>query len=684
MKIAPLNLNNVRQGVIFKGKTPNIDDLIASKRFANCALNNLESNLLNSIKNKNPDLIKTINGVEYVPDDTLLRRFTSSLKCFFGMPLDVLDSIAKKFPNLKLNNAEFLQKYRDSVQLEDNIRALQGLQKNGSKFAKEYMDAKGLTEYPTGNCGKYCKSICDPVTNKFVEQLNNTMADKVANYDTKKERFATRLISGFTAALFLGNDFYNKSIQKGKTKEEAKKEQHIKQGQEIKENICEAITQFAVFACFSKIVNKSAWAPAIIGAAIGLVSRVVSRLSSGMRITRMDVPENNNSKKQLLSMNDFVESAKAGNAEELLKRKCENNEIGKAEGKKKKPVLSAKNILLFCAASIMGGYALRFGKNHTKIGQSIADMMKSRAEKLKPEIIEEISTTPDKLMKLADVLYENGNDKFGDNIRRIISNIDESGNISLGTDFKTKKLFGKIEVKVKDLKALKTAPFRFVKELVSYPYKIANKLEEAIRNSKIVKNGGTIPEKTKLTEDIYGIQNLYKRFLEFEEKSNGDEAKLIKDFGEYVNKMILKANNEVTSSKGDNSKIAVMAQTLGTLTGMWFNMNDEFNSSVRNGSTKEEAEKDARLRGINKFFRMTIQVIISGSLNDIFKKQYNNSIASSAAVVAASTVLTDMASRVLSGMPSKKMTKEELEQYQKDHKEGAMSWYYKMIDKLAS
>ena len=127
-----------------------------------------------------------------------------------------------------------------------------------------------------------------------------------------------------------------------------------------------------------------------------------------------------------------------------------------------------------------------------------------------------------------------------------------------------------------------------------------------------------------------------------------------------------------------------MAQTLGTLSGMWFNMNDEFNSSVRNGSTKKEAEKDARLRGINKFFRMTVQIIISGSLNEIFKKQYNNSIANSALVVVASTVLTDMASRILSGMPSKKMSKEGLEQYQKDHKEGVMAWYYKAIDKLAS
>ena len=331
----------------------------------------------------------------------------------------------------------------------------------------------------------------------------------------------------------------------------------------------------------------------------------------------------------------------------------------------------------------MGGYALRFGKNHTKIGQNIASMLEKHNEKAKSQILEEVSATPDKLMELSYMLRRNGNKNFSNSIDEIIDKNSALDTIPLGTDYVTKKPFG-IEVKVKDIKALKTTPFRFVKELVSYPYKIASKLEESIRNSKIIKNGGTIPKKPKDTEDIHGIMNMYKRFLEFEEKCGGDDEKLAKEFGEYVNKMILKANNEVTSSKGNNSKIAVMAQTLGTLTGMWFNMNDEFNSSIRNGSTKEEAEKDARLRGINKFFRMTVQLIISGSLNDIFSKQYNNSIASSALVVVASTILTDMASRVLSGMPSKKMTKEELEKYQKDHKEGAMSWYYKAIDKLAS
>ena len=98
MKIAPLNLNNVRQGVIFKGKTPNVDDLIASRRFANCALDGLWDDLASSIKKKRPDIIKNIGGVEYVPDDTLLRKVSSGFKTFISMPLDVLDSIARRFP----------------------------------------------------------------------------------------------------------------------------------------------------------------------------------------------------------------------------------------------------------------------------------------------------------------------------------------------------------------------------------------------------------------------------------------------------------------------------------------------------------------------------------------------------------------------------------------------------------
>ncbi len=680
MIINPQNPKNHNQ-LSFKGKIANFDDLNISRKFVNSTLNGLWDNLSNSIKKEKPNLIQNVDGIYYAINDTPFERLASSSKSLFSMPIDIIDSIAKKFPNSSLNNSEFLKKHRNNIEFEENIHALQGLQKNGAKFAKEYMLENKLDKLPTRADKKHSKGIQDFVSKKFIRQLNDTMAENVGNYDSKKERFVTRLVSGFTAAIFLGKDFFNKAIQKGKTKEEAAKEQRLKQNQEIKENICEAITQFAVFACFSKTINKSPWAPAIIGAGIGIVSRIISRLSSGMRLTRIDASKQPN--RIIPSINEFIESAEGGDTDELMHKKQQKN-IEDAKKEDKKPLLNLKNIALFCASSIIGGYALRFGKNHTKIGKSIADAIACYQEKYNNKIIEETFATPDKLKKLADTLRENKNEEFYNHIKEIINKNDKADKISLGTDFKTKKLFGKFEVKVKDLKAIKWAPINFIKELVSYPYKIAAKLEEAIRNSKIIKNGGKIPKKPELTDDKYGIKNLYKTFLEFEQKSNGDDAKLTKEFGDYVNKMILKANNEVTSSKGDNSKIAVLAQTLGTLTGMWFNMNDEFNASIRNGSTKAEANKDARLRGINKFFRMTVQVVISGSLNSIFIKQYNSSLLGSAVIVAVSTILTDIMSRVLTAMPSKKMTKEEIDKYQMNQKQGSMRWYYDMIDKLAS
>ena len=139
MEIAPLNLNNARQGVNFKGKTPNIDDLRAIKRFANCSLDGLEKSLIESIKRKAPGLIQTLDGEKYIPDDRITKRIISGFKSFFGMPMDAIDSIARKFPDSKLNNAEFLKKYRASVQLDNEVRALQGIHKNTLDFVQDVM-----------------------------------------------------------------------------------------------------------------------------------------------------------------------------------------------------------------------------------------------------------------------------------------------------------------------------------------------------------------------------------------------------------------------------------------------------------------------------------------------------------------------------------------------------------------
>ena len=682
MKNTSLNLNNAGMGVVnFKGRTPDVDDLRAAKRFIDCGLSGLNNSLTETIKEKAPSLIREIHGETYIIKDTPAMRVKSGLKSFVGMFLDPLDYLGKRFPNSKINNLSIIKAYRKSSKFENEVNALQGLQENGINFVREAISDK--KNYPIDICDYKCREVCSGITERFNKLFNNSMDETKAAYDTKKERFWTRIVSGFTAAIFLGNDFYNKSIQKGKTEEEAKKEQHLKQGQEIRENICEGVLQFAIFTMFTKLVNKSVMASALIAAGIGLASRIVSRLVSGMPIFRIKVPDRENQKP--VSIKDFIEAAKQGKTKDILDKKeissKDNKDKENAKNKKEKgAILSLKNIALLCALSVAGGFSLKYLKDKTKWGQQIAEFIKKRQDKFDKETIEEIIVPKEKLEKFKGVLETNSEYTLSRKVSDIISENPDADTYLIGTDYKKYNLSG-AEVRQKDIRRLKTAPFRFMKELISYPYKIASKFVNSMKKDKPKNIDAPIDPKLL---DMYNIRNIYKKFTEFEAKSGGDDAKLYKEFGDYIKKMRLLSNNNTTSSSCNNSQIAVLAQTFGTLTGMWFNMNDEFNSSVRNGSTKKEAEKDARLRGINKFFRMTVQVIISGTLNDIFHKQYNNSLLKAAGIVAASTVLTDAASRVLTGMPAKKMTKEELEEYQKNHKEGIMSGYYKFIDKLAS
>lgn len=668
-----LNPNNfIKTATNFKRmKPPTADELRAIGKFVNENIDGFQNSLIESIHNKAPNLIKQVGGIDTIDDFSIFSKILNTIGDVALAPLSLLDGLAKKFPKLGLNNSKILKAYRGHTQLVSKVNALQGLQENTLEVIRKYTKNGE-------NIADFSNEISKEVGIKLDKLLNNQMSYNVADYDTKKERLATRIVSGFTAAVFLGNDFYNKAIQKGKNEQEAKKEQRLKQNQEYKENICEGLLQFGSLALFSKLINKSIWAPAIVSTAIGLISRVVSRKASNMPIRRIKATNNANQ----LTFNKFQEKIKANQTDELFERQKEDNTP------KKKPILSFKNILMFCALSIASGYALKNMKNpFPGITSKIKNLCSEKHPKALDGIIkakEYLSNKNSKvnliaeksnLEKLSEILTNCGEGKLADKIRKIQPNSD--GEIVLGEIDATRKIFG-IEVSENGLKRLITAPFVFIKEAFFYPYKIVSKLEESVTKAKGAKTNLDIKFENK------DITNIYARFLDFKAKYGKNEEQLAEEFSKYVKEMRINSNNLKTSSSTDASKIAVIAQTMGTLTGMWFNMNDEYNSSIRNGATKYEAEKDARLRGINKFFRMSVQIAISGALNTMFFKQYNSSVAKSACVVALSTFLSDKVSRVLSGMPNKKMTKEELEQYQKEHKEGMMSWYYKLIDKLAS
>ena len=687
-------LNQNYSNINFRGKPPEIDDIKKIIKFTNCGIDSIADKLTNEVKIKIPNAIEEVQGVELPKKIGFFRNAIEGVRDLFELPFDLLEDFASRFSNSRFSDSSILQRYKKHALKESQHKALQGLYEDGAKFLKDVpKDQLTKISNQKDDCGDNCREVCSSFVRKFNILFNKSMDFDRAVYDTKKERFITRLVSGFTAAVFLGNDFFNNAKLKGKTDKEAKRSQYLKQGQEIKENILEGLMQFGLLSCFSSFVNSKLWASALFGTAISLVSRVISRKSSGMRLTRMDVPE--------CSMKEFQNS---------IKENKDYKTQSEMDKEAKKPMLSAKNILLFCAASIAAGFTFRALRLHTNLGKRISNFVQDYAKKAELKTTVDIYATNKDIEKIGNILFDAGEESLARDIKYEFLN--NSNSLFVGRTQKTYKLFGKIEVPANELKKLPLAPFRIIKEIASYPYKIAKnlagaagiinnadasklvspedankQLKEILIPSYVEKIKITAPirqsELDKIKADPYNIRNLFLRFKQFEKKYGANPDKMNKEFCEYLKKMRLASLNNKTVSKVDNSKIAVIAQTTGTLSGMWFNMNDEYNAAVKNGDNKQEAGIAARKRGLNKFARMSSQVAISGALNNLFKRQYQGSMISAGLIVALSTFLTDIVSRQMTAMPTKKMNKEELENYQKEHKEGFMSWYYSLIDKLA-
>lgn len=668
---------------------------------AKCASNSCSgvsevyNTLLNTTLEKRPDLLKKIDGVYLPEEETFSRKLVEAGRDFLELPLDWLDDIASHFPNSRINNLGILKKHRGHILAENRVKAFQGFYDCGSDILAD--ESKSLSK----------------LAEELDIKLNQSAEMNKSIYDSKKERFGTRMISGLTGALFLGNDFYNSAILKGKSEEDAEKAKRKKQGQEIKENIIEGLAQYGVMACFAKLSQSNIWFNVASGVGVSTVARILSRKMSGMRLTRMEAPEH--------SMNEFVKAAK-------------NNETYKTQSERdkeaKKALLCPRNLILWCVGIISAGFALKKLGSSTTIGKNINKYIAALKEKSYQNSIEDIVARPYELQNMAEICRKYGEGNFADSIQRIVDDNKGETLIEIGARYKIKKLPGGLTTTNRALKKAALTPFSMVKEFITYPYKLASKLVDAIvdssHNKKITAANNDYLKKiqacndakddtervilaeavdkayinleelkSKYTKkkvetgserlkDASGIKNIYFKYKDLEKKFGSDSEHLEEEFGKYVQKLRAASLNNQTASKLKNSEIGVLAGITGTLTGMWFNMNDEYNAAIRNGDNKQEAEKAARKRGLNKFARMTSQVAIFGALSKLFRAQYQGSLVGAGIIVAVSTVLTDTVSRLLTAMPTKKMNKAELEQYQENHKNGKMAWYYNLIDKLAS
>lgn len=676
-------LKNDTKNISFKGfDVGKISHRLSLEKISNCHLDGIYDNLS---KNVASDFIK-ING-----SDIFYKKataFMDTLKYpFVEMPKQFLNFIANKFNVKQLQESKLLTEFNSKKQAEMYERAMRGFLKNGDNFLinaakKVGKNPEDIEKFICDNaCNPEFKEICNEVTGEFYKLFDSNLAKDKAHYHTPHERTIARIASGVTAAIMMGTDFYNKSILNGKTPKEARQSEQAKRKQELLEVGQEALSQYFMLGAFSSFANNSSIGAPILNTLLSLIFRITSRVSTGRPLKRIYVADKPNDIKRKFSFDAFRESAK--NKTEI---KTSEIEIVKQE-KNKKHLLSAKNIALACFASIGIGFrikGIKSTKSFEKLKNQIMDTQSAKTllQKYKNATVGEVLVDEQELNKLFDALHNCGFTKqaeyYDDKFIKIFTDSktpNNGGKISLGEYEKMTRIpFTKIEMSTKELLQIPLAPFKLIIEFASYPYKAVNKILEA---SGIVKKS----EKLELKND-YNILNTYIDFKERLDKNNGTiDDDFIEKYKTHLEKNRLSALNCETKSNVSNSGIAKTTQLMGTFASIYFAMTDDFNETAKQTGDKEKAQKDARLRGVNKLIRMSTQLICL-KLNDIFKIPYVRSILGAGIITTACTILTDSISRTLSGMPFRKMSKEELEQYNKNKKEGILKGYYNALDKL--
>ncbi len=690
MKLPATNTNlsqeAIKRQTNFGATAPQFDIAKVTKKIVDNNANNLVTRVTDDILHYAADSGKPVENFLRKEGETLLPVRTNKLQDLFqgfkdllliprGFASSVVESIYKKtgiLENVYKNENGFVQKHIKYTEAKNNIAALKGVYENGETILQGLQDksSKVINEKDTNANEKLGGWL-----NKL---LNESMGFGKSQTDTKYERFWVRIVSGFTAATFLRKDFYNKATMKDKSEAEATQDSRRKLSQEIVANSGEAVTQFLFLATFAKLANTKKWVSPVVGAGIGLAFNVISRLVTGMPLSKIKVED----KPKSTTMPDNLPKVFEKFSEQKQPELNVANNV-------KKPMLSLKNILIMCGSIIAAGFTLRAGKSgflKTQMSKDLAKTIENSSlgkninkakNFIQKKTIEDVKIGLEEAETIKNVLKSIKERKLGETITNTVKKEIATTGVKeaiLGKEYiKTK---GLIEVQKYKLYELPLVPFKFVKTVVTFPYAKAKSLAEALGWIKKT-------QAQKVITDDFDIKNVVIKYRELSKKYTKEED-LLKELDKCIKKMRGISVNNTTVSKIENEKLTVMAQILGMLTGIGFNMNDDYNKTINLGGTKQEAQKDSRLRGINKFIRVSVQAIVAGTLNGIFVKQYNSSLLKAALVTVAATIGTDTTCRFLTGMPFKKMSKEEQLAYKEKQQKGLAGIYFKFVDKLAS
>ena len=558
------------------------------------------------------------------------------------LPFDILNGVVELLGKIKpfkkwsqkVLEKPFFKNIRQRSKIESEVSSLRGLCETAEKL-KDKPDAE--------------------ISSKLFQQSVKMFDPRTGNYDTKHERALCRMVSGLPPAILLATDAYNLSRMMDDDPAAAKKEKKARFRQEMSRLVMNAYLMLVTFGALNKFINQSAAGSMLMTGATTLLTETYSRLRNGKHITRLTPEEAR------------AENEKNNAPEKDIKPVSFQSDMKPAKTKEQqKPLLSFNTVMKASAGVIAAGFAVKGAKKYIP---GVEDTIKIITEPFKKKYksltqIPDFRISGDKFDEIVKVLRENNFTELADKYEQVAATArNADGSISLAVkDKKTKPLVDFV-----------IAPFKFVWNTVTLPYKLVDKGIRAITNKKTPKPP---------VRDIESLaKSIEKIGAEATKKGYSKEK-----FQAFVKDNIMKAFNTDTMSSVPNHELANLAKTAATAATMWFLMTDNYNMVMlkSNGNDKEGAETKAKERFVQECSRLFYSTLLIDLFNNTFQKQYNASLLGMSWITLTDTTISEILTRKSVGMTIKPHTRDELLaiEEKQNNATGALKGYYNFMQRL--
>lgn len=657
-------------------------------------------------------------GVTFVEDGILPKFLKSAAYPFKDLWLDVASwalrgaSRLEKVPVLSdgaknLLNSSVLQKRANAKNAEEIFCIMQGAFSDIASNEKTFNKlANSAMQHIRPKTAQALSGDFSDTPETVLHNMLHAASSVKGNYKTADERTINRICTGLVSATMAGIDFYNISRMQNDDDALAKKSQKKRFKQESSRILMSAGMTFLTLGALSKYANSNKYVALFTIAGTTLISEILSRLMSGMPLRPLkpeeakDFSYHKHSKKNKNAdvKNNEPSQLKTDNQTQIIKdipdefgkfvinkKPDENQTQTKFKGSKELKKnddngtpLNAKNLLKAFGVLLAAGLGVCFARSRNEKFNSLLKNIRAGMDNAvdlltKKDYLVPLDKARDMLsnisnnLGLTDFSRKLSTELESDKYAKIIKQVD-------GKNVEYVKL-GRVDKKfVAPIIKAVTYPFGFVWGVIRFPTKIMRGLFEKEASKDLSKIN---------SEDLMSLYKIYDKA-----KNKLDAGKITPDeFSKLIKrKTIIAAENKTGKSTYKNSSLAAISRPLVTLIASYFFVNDYRNEVLitSHGEDVEGANAVAKERVMHKVSNFFFNSLLMNLFNSVFESAYHGSLIGAGAVAAATEFTNENLIRKSIGVPTKKMSREEIQEHDRQNLERNDFWgkYFRFMSKL--